>query len=160
MTWSHYFNSCLPHTINLVAKVLTLISINYMDITLFLQAFISFFFRQPKQRKSPPPPVNPKKWSKQASPPTDTATGDNDFNIPEPTNVEHELLDELVDLDGVDDEAKVANDNEKVSTFRTQAVEKARLLGIVLSEEEASTALGLFPKVNQLSLIQSSLMNF
>lgn len=124
-----------------------------------MQAFISFFFRQPKQKKASPLPVGPKKRSKQANLPIDTAAGDNDFNISEPTNIEHELLDELADLDGVDDQAKIANDNEKVSTFRTQAVEKARLLGIILSEEEASTALGLFPKVNESLIIQPLLTN-
>ena len=74
--------------------------------------------------------------------------GDNDFNVPEADDVERELLDELADLDGVDDQAKVANDNAKVLGFRAQAVEKARSLGIELSEDEAKTALGLFPKVN------------
>ena len=74
-------------------------------------------------------------------------TGDNDFNIPEADGTERELLDELANLEEAEDQAKVTSDNTKVSTFRTQAVEKARLLGIVLSEEEAATALGLFPKV-------------
>lgn len=122
------------------------------------QAFISFFFRQPKQKKpTPTQVVNPKKRSKQAGPPIDDATGDNDFNVLEPDDTERELLDELADLDGVEDQAKVTNDNEKVSGFRTQAVEKARSLGIILSEEEAKTALSLFPKVSTLSLIQSLL---
>lgn len=111
------------------------------------QAFISFFFRQPKQKKPPTQVTNPKKRSKTADPPVDAATGDNDFNIPEADDTERELLDELVDSEEADDQAKVASDNAKVSMFRTQAVEKARSLGIVLSEEDAATALGLFPKV-------------
>ena len=118
-----------------------------------MQAFISFFFRQPKQKKpSPTQATNSKKRSKPTSPLTDATTGDNDFNVLEADDVEHELLDELADLGGVDDQAKVTDDNAKVSAFRTQAVEKARSLGIVLSEEEAVTALGLFPKVNKFSL--------
>jgi len=125
-----------------------------------LQAFISFFFRQPKQKKIPTPAANPKKRSKQADPPTDAVMGDNDFDIPEAEDAERELLDELADLDGADDQEKVTNDNVKVSGFRSQAVEKARLLGIVLSDEEAKTALGLFPKVNKLCPIQPLLMPF
>ena len=74
-------------------------------------------------------------------------TGDNDFNVPEADDTERELLDELADLEDADDQAKVTGDNAKVSTFRTQAVEKAQLLGIALSDEEAATTLGLFRKV-------------
>lgn len=80
------------------------------------------------------------------------ANGDNDFNVPEPDDTERELLDDLVDLVGVEDQAKVTSDNEKVLTFRAQAVEEARLRDITLSDEEAVTALGVFPKVLKLTL--------
>ena len=72
--------------------------------------------------------------------------GDNDFNVPEADDVERELLDELADLDGVDNQAKVANDNAKVLGFCTQAVEKAWSLGIELSEDEAKPPSVSFPR--------------
>jgi len=60
------------------------------------------------------------------------------------------MLEDLIDLAGTDDQTddtRATEINEKVSAFRTQAVEEARKLGIQLSSEEASVALGLFPKV-------------
>ena len=119
------------------------------EVIHFEQAFISFFFRQPKRKKpAVAQATNSKKRTKQVDPQTNPAAdGDNDFNVPEPGDMERELLDDLADLAGVDDQAKVADDDEKVSKFRTQAVEEARSLGITLSDVDAETALGLFPKV-------------
>lgn len=114
--------------------------------------FISFFFRQPKQKKLPAAPANtnPKKRGKQADPPIPEVTGDNDFVVTEPDAAEQDMLEELVNLGGTNnqtDDARIIEVNEKVSSFRTQAVEDARKLEIQISSEEASVALGLFPKV-------------
>ena len=114
------------------------------------QVFISFFFRQPKQKKSAAANPNPKKRGKQADVPPQEATGDNDFVVSEPDSTEQEMLAELVDLAGTGDQtddARTTEINEKVSAFRTQAIEEARKLGIQVSSEEATVALGLFPKV-------------
>ena len=143
---------CLPHTINLIAKVCLDAVIFCCSDSYYIRAqvFISFFFRQPKQKKSPAVNANPKKRGKQPDIPPQEATGDNDFIVSEPDPTERDMLEELIDLAGADDQAddaKVAEINEKVSAFRTQAVEEARKLGIQVSSDEASVALGLFPKV-------------
>ena len=92
----------------------------------------------------------PKRRGKQTEAPVQEATGDNDFAVPEPDPAEQDMLGELADLAGTGDQtddARATEVNEKVSAFRTQAVEDARKLGIQVSSEDASIALGLFPKV-------------
>ena len=144
---------CLPHTINLIAKVCQNSSFPFSCSHCARQVFISFFFRQPKQKKPPAAPItntNPKKRGKQVDAPVQVVTGDNDFVVPEPDPTEQDMLEELIDtVDGDDqtDDAGAAEVCEKVSAFRTQAVEDARNLGIKVSSNEASIALGLFPKV-------------
>lgn len=108
-----------------------------------------FFFRQPKQKKSPAINSNSKKRGKQANIPQE-ATGDNTFIVSEPNPTEQDMLEELVDLAGTGDQlddTRATEIDRKVSAFRTQAVEEAQKLGIIVSSEDASVALALFLKV-------------
>lgn len=58
------------------------------------------------------------------------------------------------DIDEVD-EAKAAHDEASVRTVHAQAIKEAEELGFAMSQRERDIALGLFPKVRQLSPIAS-----
>ena len=141
---------CLLHTINLIAKVCLDNDFLLFLLILRCRCLYLFFFRQPKQKKSPAANSNPKKRGKQTDIPPQEVTSDNDFSVSEPDPTEQEMLEELIDLAGTGDKTDntwTTEINKKVSAFWTEAVKEAQKLGIQVSSEEASIALGLFPKV-------------
>jgi len=121
-----------------------------------LQAFLSFFYCQPKARKT----VNvskrraQRKGQTQASRVQDEVEdvqNEDDEDLDAVENPEREFVDEhLAELnrsDDAPDEGKVAHDDVIVKTIREEAKREAAKRGIVLNVHEEKEAQGLMPKV-------------
>ena len=121
------------------------------------QVFISFFYRQPRRKKT----VKVSKHTKKTRGPTMLE----EVVVDEGSTVVDELEQEMMDEeargsgDGGDDgsvdpngspeidEAKDAHDKQAVTSVRTTTINAMKARGVLMTDKEEKDALGLFPKV-------------
>jgi hypothetical protein len=154
---------CFPHTVNLIAKVLS-IYVASVPLTSSYQAFLSFFYRQPKRKRQVKVTKRGRKRNVNSNVNEDhIVTLEDGQENAELTPLEQDLLDEEcgqnLDADGGDvaetpgvadevDEAKEAHDREVVRSVHQQAIATAKAANITMTSSAEREALGMFPKVN------------
>ncbi|KDQ13378.1 hypothetical protein BOTBODRAFT_84535, partial [Botryobasidium botryosum FD-172 SS1] len=145
---------CLAHIVNLMAKV--------------GDAFISFFFLQPKRKKKTKIKKNPAKKRKRGQPEPVRETEETvEVNIEGDELTGDKALDDLALETARDDDVELAthtgtgttenleqpaehgktvHDKAVVRSIKQQAIIAAKALGIEIPPDEEKTALGIFPK--------------
>ncbi|KAJ7829499.1 hypothetical protein B0H14DRAFT_2366569 [Mycena olivaceomarginata] len=126
---------CFPHTINLIAKVYY--CLRRLNVP---NAFIAFFFKQPKKKAKVKVAPGKRKRGQPAPPPE-----------PEPELQEEEedpvVAEVTVDEEGIMDEGKAAHDEATIRSVRGQAIAEGLRRGLQMTAQDEDAALTLFPKV-------------
>jgi hypothetical protein len=151
---------CFPHTINLIAKVLSIFFV-FVPLTSSCQAFLSFFYRQPKRKRQVKVTKRGRKHNLNSNADEDhVVTLEDGQENAELTPLEQDLLDEesgknlgaecgdVAEMVDEVDEAKDAHDREVVRSVRQQAIATAKAADITMTSLVEREALGMFPKVN------------
>jgi hypothetical protein len=146
---------CFPCTVNLIAKVRVFIC-RRLATQLFtncFQAFISFFFKEPKKKTQVK--ITPGKRKRNQPAPAVAP-------VVQPTEEREEPIVEDVEVDeaGVMDEGKAEFDAATIRSVKRQAIAKAErdyLLHMTVQEE--TEALLLFPKVSILTCLNPTDFN-
>ncbi|KAG1719767.1 uncharacterized protein EDB91DRAFT_1231303 [Suillus paluster] len=142
---------CFPHTVNLIAKV---------RAEHPMQAFISFFFRQPKCKKIIATGQHTRKRGPAAvagaSSVTATTTDTTEVEVEQLTADEEHLAADVLEPqsgDGEIDADKDAHDKEVVSAVHRDALNTGKEMGLLITSAEQREALGLFPRAGILFFI-------
>ncbi|KAJ7019651.1 hypothetical protein C8F04DRAFT_975384 [Mycena alexandri] len=123
---------CFPHTVNLIAKNL------FRGLT-HLQAFIAFFFKQPKKKSKVTVAPGKRKRGARDAPPVIQ---------PEEEREDPVVADVAVDEEGIMDEGKAAHDEATLTSIYGQAIHEAESkFALHMTVAEQTMALTIFPKV-------------
>ncbi|KAF9233125.1 hypothetical protein BU15DRAFT_54311 [Melanogaster broomeanus] len=128
---------CLPHIMNLIAKVSCVCII------------ISFFFKQYKKKKKPKVQIGSKRKNGTTHTPT-VEVIEAGIAINEPESVEDAELASLMEEDEShleDMSGQAAHDTDVTNTTRAKAIREMREKGVIITDEQNKEALGIFPKV-------------
>lgn len=126
---------CFPHITNLIAK-----------------AFVSFFFKTPKKRKTITVAAGTKRKRGHARSVTtihveeEVSVGD-PLGLDEDEAEQNEIEETGVLEDETVDDGQVAHDEQVVKTIKGKAIASMALKGITMDSEEERSALQLFPRV-------------